>query len=71
MINSLPKVSKFIFRNGSLQHFSDGFRKHRNKIALKLAIIDINRVQLKRLRHFNGTNEYQKKKKIFYMLNSF
>ena len=67
MLNSLHRDSEHIFWNGMYRHFSEGFRRHRKKIAIKLGEPDILRITFKSLRHFKGTMEYQKTKDILHV----
>jgi hypothetical protein len=67
MLNSLLRNSEYIFWKGMYHHFSEGFRKHRKKIAYKLGEPDILRITFKSLRHFKGTMEYQKTKDILHV----
>ncbi len=67
MLNRLPRDSEYVFLKGIYQHFSEGFRKHRKKIAFKLGEPEIMRIAFKSLRHYKGTMEYQKTKDILHV----
>jgi integrase len=67
MLKCLPRDSEYIFWKGMYKHFSEGFRRHRKKIAFKLGEPDILRITFKSLRHFKGTMEYQKTKDILHV----
>ena len=67
MLNQLPKNTEHVFKNGLYKHFSEGFRRHRKKLAQKLGNPDINRIQFKTMRHFKGTMEYHRTKDILHV----
>ena len=67
MLNALPRQNKYVFGKGRYHHFSEGFRRHRKKIAFKLGEQNILRITFKSLRHFKGTMEYRKTKDILHV----
>lgn len=67
MLNVLPRETEYVFCKGRYPHFSEGFRRHRKKIAFKLGEPNILRITFKSLRHFKGTMEYQKTKDILHV----
>lgn len=64
MLSGLPRDGKYVFQKGPYPHFSEGFRRHCKKIALKHGEPDMGRITFKSLSHFKGTMEYQKTKDI-------
>jgi integrase len=64
MLNQLPRDKEHVFKNGLYRNFSEGFRRHRIKLAKKLGNQDLKRIKFKTLRHFKGTMEYHKTKDI-------
>jgi len=67
MLNRLPRSTEYVFKKGRYRHFSEGFRKHRKRIAVNLGTPDINRIMFKTFRHFKGTMEYHKTKDILHV----
>jgi len=68
MLNSLPRDEEITFKNGLLNHFADGFRQQRKRIASKLKNPNIKRITFKTLRHFKATMEYHKTKDILHVM---
>jgi integrase len=67
MLSTLPRNSEYVFKKGLLRYFSEGFRRHRKKLAHGLGCPDINRISFKTFRHFKGTMEYHKTKDILHV----
>lgn len=67
MLNLIPKNTEYVFKKGQYKHFSEGFRKHRTKIAAELADQDLARIKFKTMRHYKGTMEYHKTKDILHV----
>jgi len=74
MLNSLPKLHEFIFRNPhvnrlrSLEDFSRNFIEHRRTVAGRLQNPRITRIGFKTLRHFKPTTEYHRTKDILQVM---
>jgi len=67
MLNLLPRENEWVFKNGKKQHFSEGYRRHRKKIAKRLGDPDLTRITFKTFRHYKGTMEYHKTKDILHV----
>lgn len=70
MLKLLPQETEWVFRKGKYKHFSEGFRRHRKKMSIDLAIPDLDRIQLKTFRHYKGTMEYHKTKDILHVMRT-
>ncbi|MEM2130093.1 MAG: site-specific integrase, partial [Candidatus Bathyarchaeia archaeon] len=68
MLKSLRRRNEFVFQNGKLHHFEDGFRMQRKRIAYKLSNPRINLITFKTLRHFKATMEYHRTKDILHVM---
>ena len=68
MLNALKKKNDFVFQNGKLHHFDDGFRMQRKRIAFKLSNQRINLITFRTLRHFKATMEYHRTKDILHVM---
>jgi len=62
MLNMLPHNTEYIFKKGLLDHFREGFRRHRVKLAEELGEPEITKCSFKTFRTFYAT-------KISYMLD--
>ena len=67
MLNTLTRKNEYVFRNGLLNHFADGFRQQRKRIAIKLENPRIKAISFKTLRHFKATMEYHRTKSILHV----
>lgn len=64
MLNALPRKSEYVFKNGLLNHFTDGFRQQRKRLAVKLENPRINQISFRTLRHWKATMEYHRTRDI-------
>ena len=55
MLGLLPRESMYVFRKGVLKYFQEGFRKHREKLAVELNEPEILKCSFKTFRTFYGT----------------
>ncbi len=62
MLKMLPENSEYVFKKGILDHFREGFRKHRVKLSAELGEPEILKCSFKTLRTFYGI-------KISYIFN--
>jgi integrase len=73
-LNSLPRVSGYVFRNPnidptrSLDDFRRNFEGNRKRIAEKLQNPRIRQISFKTLRHWKATAEYHKTKDILHVM---
>ena len=67
MLKTLPRKNDYVFRNGKLKHFTDGFRKQRKRIAVKLENPRIKAISFKTLRHFKASMEYHRTKSLLHV----
>lgn len=56
MLNMLPHESEYIFKKGLLDHFREGFRRHRARLAEELGEPEINKCSFKTFRTYYATN---------------
>jgi len=68
MLKTLPQKSEYVFKNGLLRHFADGFSQQRKRMANKLRNARINMITFKTFRHFKGTMEYHRTKDILHVM---
>jgi integrase len=72
-LNQLPKISKYVFHDGSkdaikgLKDFTRKFQKERKRITTKCANPKLQLISLRTLRHYKGTMEYHRTRDIVYV----
>jgi len=64
MLNLLKEENEYLFKTTTLKHFSEGFRKQRNRLAVNLANPEIKKINFKSLRHFYATKLYREHKDL-------
>lgn len=69
MLNLLTRKNEYVFRNGLVSHFTDGFRQQRKRMAIKLGNPKINLISLRTLRHYKGTAEYRRTKSVLHVMD--
>jgi integrase len=58
MLHNLQKTNEYVFNKGKLKNFAEGYRRHRKKLAFKLAKKDIMKCSFKTYRDFYATSIY-------------
>jgi len=64
MLNQLEKNNEYLFKTTTLKTFSDGFRKQRKRVAVKLGNPEIKKINFKSLRHYYATKLYREYKDL-------